>query len=213
MTAVGQDRGIICPLCILGLDDQACRADVEAAYRRLKRILSAESLMDTPQGWVQGQQALLSVEDAYRRIESGEHAKEADGCHAMPPREALHPRLGQLLVAAGKITLNQLEDAIEKQKTLDLPLGEILKASSLITQMELDRFLLNQRQIKLPLGSPYITGKRLLGLGLLTEDMVYIALIEQRTSGKPLGDVLVEHGWLSPAIRDLLLEERNAVIV
>jgi hypothetical protein len=70
--------------------------------------------------------------------------------------------------------------------------------------MELDAFLLNQSQIKLPPDSPYLIGQRLIGLGLVTEDMVRIALVEQRTSGKPLGTILVDRSWLANDILTVL---------
>ena len=37
--------------------------------------------------------------------------------------------------------------------------------------------------------------------------MVRIALVEQRATGKPVGSILVERGWLAQDILDALLGE------
>jgi len=196
----------VCPYCILGIRTGASRADVDAAYRRLIDSLNEENFLDSPQEWVQAQQAFMAIENAYMRIVEGDLDEEPVECRESDSHTAsIPPKLGQMLVAAGVISLEQLDEAIESQRTVDLPLGEILKGSSLVTQMELDSFLLNQQQIKLPPDSPYLIGQRLIGLGLVTEDMVRIALVEQRTTGEPLGKILVGHGWLAADILTALL--------
>jgi chorismate-pyruvate lyase len=203
----------ICPYCILGLKAGAPPADVEAAYNRLTEALAEDNFMDTPQEWVQAQQAYMAIENAYKRIKEGDEDEPHPECRESEEDEvSIPPKLGQLLVAAGVITIGQLEDAIAQQATVDLPLGEILKRSNLVTQMELDAFLLNQRQIKLPADSPYLIGQRLIGLGLVTEDMVRIALVEQRTTNKPLGRILVERGWLAGDILKVLTYGEEAQV-
>jgi len=201
MVEVQQNQRLSCPYAILGIEHGASQSDVDAAYQRLINMFDEENFMARPQSWVQAQQVSLSVENAYQRIcsDSALLSKEcADAGEEVPPK------LGQLLVAAGIITLEQLEETIAQQATLNLPLGEILKGSSLITQTELDSFLLNQRLIKLPPDSPYEIGQRLMGLGLITEDMLRIALIEERTSGRILTQVLLDRHWLDDEILDAL---------
>jgi len=202
MTALQNARST-CPYLLLGLTPAAGKDDVAQAYKNLKTSLDEDDCLATPQSWVQARQAALSIEDAYKRILNG----DTDEPLKKQPEnleELLPPKLGQLLVASGKITLEQLQDALKKQEVLQLPLGEILKSASLVTQMELDSFLLNQRLINLPSDTPHQIGQRLIGLGLVTEDMVRIGLVEQRTSGKRLGQILVERGWLADEILDAL---------
>ena len=204
----------ISPYCILGLSPGCSLKEVTMSYERLIRALQEEKLMGTPQSWVQAQQALMTIENAYKRIvENGEvdplspnrSSQVAPEMEEPTAAEGVPPKLGQLLVSAGKISLQELDEALSKQSVLDLPLGEILKGSSLVTQIELDAYLLNQRLIKLPPDSPYLIGQRLIGLGLVTEDMVRIALVDQRATNKPLGKILVERGWLSSDILDALV--------
>jgi len=211
MTYAQQIPNAVCPFCILGIKAGAGRAEVEEAYNRLISSFNEENFMDSPQEWVQAQQCYMSIENAYKRILEGDIDEVPDVCRESEGETAMiPPKLGHMLVAAGIITLEQLEDAIAKQRTVDLPIGEILKRSSLLTQMELDSFLLNQKTIKLPADSPYLIGQRLIGLGLVTEDMVRIALVEQRTSGAQLGRVLVERGWLAADILSALVNADRA---
>lgn len=196
---------------VLGLHEGAPTAAVKAAYKRLRqRLNQLDRWQPASLGYVQAQQALLAIEQAYTTLidanlksrydqEWKEHLKRGqDG--------EIQPKLGQLCVAAGIITLEQLEEAIEKQTMLDFPLGQILQQQRLISQTELDGLLLGQQLIRLPVESPYSLGQRLMALDLVTEDMVRIALIEQRTFGRPMEDLLVAHGWLDGEVLKALLE-------
>lgn len=193
-----------CPYLLLGLTPSAGQDEIEQAYEHLKSSLDEDECLSSPQSWVQARQATLTIEDAYKRILNGEAADDQARKVKEDVESLLPPKLGQLLVASGKITLEQLQDALREQSTLQIPLGEILKSASLVTQMELDSFLLSQRLINLPADTPHQIGQRLIGLGLVTEDMVRIALVEQRTSEKPLGQILVERGWLADEILQAL---------
>jgi hypothetical protein len=188
------------------LKSGASAGEVQNAFEQLKQIFDEEHFMETPQSWVQAQQAFMNIENAYKRIGEGDTELQELCREPAPAEEVVHPKLGQMLVAAGLISLEQLDLAIAKQETVDLKIGDVLKGMNLITQMELDSFLLNQSLIKLPLGSPYHFGKRLIGLGLVTEDMVRIALVEQRAVKRSLGDILVERNWLAREILDALVE-------
>lgn len=202
MVQVQPNQRLFCPYSILGVKHGTSLEQVEAAYNRLIKIFDEENFMSKPQSWVQAQQAQLAIENAYNRINNSAQEVLSEEC--AESNDSVPPKLGQLLVAAGIITLEQLDKAIAQQATLNLPLGEVLKGSSLITQMELDSFLLNQRLIKLPPDSPYEIGQRLMGLGLITEDMLRIALVEQRNSGKTITQILLDRHWLDESILDAL---------
>jgi hypothetical protein len=203
-----QTQRTISPYTILGIKPGRPKSQIEAIYRRLAQALDDEQFTRTPQCWVQSQQAYLAVEDAYARIADGS-AEEEREYGVDYEDEPIPARLGQMLVAEGLITLEQLEQALKDQASNHAPLGEILKTSSLITQMELDAFLLNQRLLRLPADSPHHIGQRLIGMGLITEDMLRIALLEQRTKDAPLGTVLIEHCWVAPEILAAIMESRE----
>lgn len=198
-------HGAINPFCILGLTPDATPEEVDLAYTYLSKAFEEDSFMDTPQSWYQAEQARMSIESAYQSIKNNEAADYE--CQDEP----IPLKLGQLLVATGIITYDELEEAIRQQKEINLPVGEILKRSSLITQLELEKFLLTQKNIRLPMDSPYRFGQRLLGMGLVPEDMIHIALLERRAVNLPLGEILVQKNWLSPRIFAVLTNEPRIV--
>lgn len=194
----------VSPWVVLGLKPGCPEPEVKHVYDRLLAAFAEENFMESPQSWVQAHQAYMAIDNAFDSIVDGSAGSAAVELKSLT--DELPPKLGQLLVASGTITLAELEAALKEQEKIDLPLGEILRNASLVTQMELDNFLLNQKLIKLPGDSPYHIGQRLIGLGLVTEDMVRIALVEQRTSGKSIGRILVERGWIAQEILNALLD-------
>lgn len=190
----------ICPFLILGLNKSASRLEVEEAYWQLFDAFADEGqFIHSPQAWVQAGQAVMEVDNAYQRILAKEFEDDDETI------EPFWPKLGQILIAAGKINLRQLHDAIAEQELEHRPLGEILKEKGYITQEELGAFLSSQDAIKLPEDSPYHLGLRLIGLRVVPEDMVCIALIEYCDTHKPIEETLVSRGWLSPEILEVLL--------
>jgi hypothetical protein len=189
----------ICPYLVLGLEKGATRLSVESAYWKLYDALEDEGrFLHSPQAWVQAAAALLEVENAYERIMSGDLEDLDD------KTEPFWPKLGQILIAAGKLNLRQLHDAIAEQEIEHKPLGEILIEKQLLNREELDAFLSSQNAIKLPEDSPYMFGLRLIGLSIVPEDMVCIALIEFCDRHTPIEETLVKRGWLSPEVLEVI---------
>ena len=62
-------------------------------------------------------------------------------------QEGRGPKLGEMLIKAGKITEQQLKEAIEQQKIVNRQLGEILLMMGLVSFEELNVFLANQKEI------------------------------------------------------------------
>jgi len=213
----GQSGGGLYSLyTILGLEDNAPETAVEEAYRSLRQRLDSRKFEQGSLADRQARQCLLSIENAFRTLTNqtarAKYLEEWQRSREQEFSGELQPKLGQLCVAAGMITLEDLEQAIETQAKLDLPIGQILQEQQLITQAELDGLLLGQQLISLPGDLPHKTGQRLIALGLVTEDMVRIALIEQRTFNRKLEDLLTAHGWLDPAILKILLEPADTVV-
>ena len=63
-------------------------------------------------------------------------------------RESLYLKIGEILVKAGKISIEQLDTALDKQRLVNKKLGEVLIMMSLITPDELQLYLLNQKSIE-----------------------------------------------------------------
>ena len=62
-------------------------------------------------------------------------------------QEGKELKLGEILIKAGKISEDQLNTAIERQKTGKRPLGEIFMMMGLITYNELKMVLVDQREL------------------------------------------------------------------
>ncbi len=193
---------------VLGLDENACDEAVNAAYSHLRHQLAALQLEPCSLGGAQAAQCLAAVEQSYQTLSNPERLSEYQHAWKLWLNDVeateMQPKLGQLCVAAGIITLDDLNNAIESQTKLDLPIGQIMQENLLITQAELDGLLLGQQLITLPVDLPHRIGQRLIALGLVTEDMVRIALIEQRTFDKELAELLIGHGWLDPDVFNIL---------
>lgn len=198
------------PYTVLGIDERASDEEVAASFHLLCERLSAHQFEAGTLGHVQMQQCRLGIEEAFKTLSDPEAKAQFERQWAaylekLSTGES-QPKLGQLCVASGMITLDDLQEAIKRQEQIDLPIGQILQQQKLISQAELDGLLIGQQLIRLPLDSPYSIGHRLLALGLVTEDMVRIALIERRTFDRELADILVEHGWLDRTILAILME-------
>jgi type II secretory ATPase GspE/PulE/Tfp pilus assembly ATPase PilB-like protein len=63
-------------------------------------------------------------------------------------QDSLYLKIGEILVKAGKISIEQLDKALDKQRIVNKKLGEVLIMMSLITPDELQLYLLNQKNIE-----------------------------------------------------------------
>ena len=63
-------------------------------------------------------------------------------------RDSIYLKIGEILVKAGKISIEQLGTALDKQRIVNKKLGEVLIMMSLITPDELQLYLLNQNSIE-----------------------------------------------------------------
>jgi type IV pilus assembly protein PilB len=62
--------------------------------------------------------------------------------------DAVYRKIGEILIKAGKISIEQLDTALGKQPLVNKKLGEVLIMMSLITPDELQLYLLNQKNIE-----------------------------------------------------------------
>ncbi len=185
---------------VLGIEEGASEEAVRRAYDELSRRLQPATSTGEAAASEQAQKCLQSIEKAVETLTDPDRkaAYEKDWKQFLKAASQgeIHPKLGQLCVAAGMISLEELEEAVESQTALNLPLGQVLQEHKLISQAELDGLLIGQQLIRFPPDSPHSIGQRLIALGLVTEDMVRIALIEERTFGKSIENILVGHGWV-----------------
>ncbi len=189
-------------LSLLNLPESASKDAVKQAYSALKRKLDNKNFTAGSKAAIQATTCRNALEKSYKLFDQnkddGEKEVQASGAPEM------RPRLGQLCVASGMISMEQLQEAVEAQVTENLPLGEVLQKKQFISQAELDGLLLGQEIIDVPSACKDPDGIRLVLFDLVTEEMVLIAQMEQKAQGKPIGELMSRHGWIDPAVLEAL---------
>lgn len=100
--------------------------------------------------------------------------------------------LGEILVSEGWITAEQLEHAtLNQAEAKDYrPIGDICVEKNWISRQEL-KTILKEHRVSLRIGD------LLVHLGLVTEEQIEHAMADQKSSGKRLGQVLIDKGFIS----------------
>jgi len=98
--------------------------------------------------------------------------------------------IGQRLIESGLLSGEQLSEALQLQFETGLLFGEICLLKGWLTYPSLKQCL--------PTMSSRL-GEKLLSHGYITMEQLWMSLLEQRHSGKKLGDILVARGWVDRA--------------
>lgn len=197
---------------VLGIPETASDLAVEEAYRYLQKAFAPENFPEgSPSAW-QAAKARDKIKQSYEALNDParreKHRQEVESQRGV--KENFNPKLGHICVAAGIITLDELEEAIVSQQDIDLPLGQILQEKRLLSQSELDGLLMGQQIFVAgePRPVDYPT-QRAMNMEVVTQDMIKIVLFDQRTSMSSLGELLIRRGWLEPAILDILVGQQK----
>jgi len=117
-------------------------------------------------------------------------------------------RLGELLARAGLVARARLDAALARQATHNGKLGALLVELSLIDEAELYAILALQSGLHQAVAEDVILflrarlGDILLGAAAVTDEQLLRALLQQETTGEPLGEILVRQGAISLAVRE-----------
>ncbi|MCA9802378.1 MAG: hypothetical protein KC777_10345 [Cyanobacteria bacterium HKST-UBA02] len=202
---------------ILGLAGNASLEQIQSAFEGLRDRLSASRFEAGSKADKQAASCLERCRQAFavlsdpdrkaaydRQIEHSE-TDSSTAAGTTGTTGTTRPRLGQLCVASGMISMNQLEEAVEAQIATGLPLGEILEEKRFISGVELEGLLLGQDLIDIQASCTDPLGQRLVALGIASEDMILIAQMEARAQDAGIGDVLTRRGWIEGEIISALL--------
>lgn len=195
---------------ILGIDPDASDAAIDEAFRYLSRNLNPTNFPTGSDSEHQAETCMGRIVPAYQNVrETGSRAQarqDAIAERAKPYNpDDMKPFLGHICVAAGIITLDDLNDAISKQSDIDLPLGQILQEKQLLSQTELDGLLMGQRLFGAPPRPLDSLTRRLMALGVVSRDMVKIALLDQRTNFvSTVPELIAKRGWVNEKIIKVL---------
>lgn len=188
-------------LLLLGMPDGATVSAIKKRYARLIDRLTRKEQQPVqyPQDDLQPARERLSESYEYWKklgVLDQENTSQVLSCT---------PKLGQVLVASGRITLSELASVLELQKSTvgnSNRFGELLVSIGTLTEEELEYFLNMQRLIELPTDHPERWGQRLVELGMISQDQLKIALIEHMQSGCSLRSAFIKRGWLSAEVLD-----------
>lgn len=117
-------------------------------------------------------------------------------------------RLGELLTRAGLLPRARLDAALDRQATNNGKLGALLVELGLLEEAELYSVLTLQSGLCQAAAEDVILflrarlGDILLGAAAVTEEQLLRALLQQESSGEPLGEILVRQGAISLAVRE-----------
>jgi CheY-specific phosphatase CheX len=111
---------------------------------------------------------------------------------------------GQYLLEKGRITSQQLLDALERQKGIMMPIGTIALERGLLTAAQVKAVLEQQKRSNLRFGEIAV------GLGYLTQAQLDELLDEQETSHRVrLGEALVSRGHIALETLEKELKDYN----
>lgn len=189
---------------VLGLQENAPATEVEAAYKLLLSELTSSKFVKGTNADEQAQKCLAAVEKAHDTLVNpalrAQFIEERSEYLKGEKRGDTRPRLGQLCVASGMISMNQLREAVQEQVKTGMPLGEVLQDKRFISAAELDGLLLGQEMIDVPSAVTEPMAVRLISLGLLSEDMGLIAQMEHRAQARSIADIVTRHQWVDPQV-------------
>ena len=190
---------------MLGIPEGAPAAEIDKAYKSLSTRLAPESFQVGP-AREQATKCLSAILDAYSSLTAGElsDSSKANG-HRQLNNETTHPRLGQMCVATGIISMEQLEEAVQEQMRSGLPLGEVLEDKQFLSRVQLEGLLQGQGLIDVDGERNDPIAQRLIALNLATLDMVLIAQMELKwQENASLVEAFVRHGWLTREVADAI---------
>lgn len=105
--------------------------------------------------------------------------------------------IGQRLIEGGYLKGEQLEEALKLQRETGLLLGEVCLLKGWVTFEQLKECLPTLRS-KL--------GEKLIALGYITIEQLWLALLEQRHSGERLGEILIVRGWVDRSVLESVIK-------
>lgn len=180
----------------LGLENGADRAAIDKAALKLMSALSRGC---------KSARADEQADIARHGVRTAYEALTAEGYEVQVTSPAVgRMRLGQICLASGMITLDQLQAAMKEQRASGKQLGEILLDRQYISQEELDGLLIGQDLIA-PDEISNPLALQLIALNLVAEELMIVALLEQRFASDTLGDQLVRRGWIEREVIDALI--------
>ncbi|WP_160295285.1 Ig-like domain-containing protein [Geobacter sp. OR-1] len=162
----------------------------------LERALDEQKQTKELLGQVLVRMGVLKARDVNAPLMVQEHLSHLEDAVRIAAGE--RQLLGALLVQSGRITGDQLDQAISEQKRTGEKLGEIFTRLGMLTERQLAALLDFQQNQTEKTPGPLRLGELLVATGHISREQLEKALSKQALSRKKLGEVLVEEGYARP---------------
>ncbi|WP_136526864.1 Ig-like domain-containing protein [Geomonas ferrireducens] len=162
--------------------------------RDLDRALREQKTTHELLGGVLVRMGVLRPEDVAAPLSIQQHLNQIEDAVKLAAGD--RQLLGALLVKSGRITEQQLDEAISEQKRSGERLGEVFMRLGMLTELQLKGLLDWQKNQQAPAETPLRLGELLVATGHITREQLGRALAKQGDSGRKLGDILVAEGYV-----------------
>lgn len=146
---------------------------------------------------------LQAVLDFQKDVRLNRHAKFA---------ALLSNRLGTMLLRTAAITQEQLDRAVAEHESKGGLLGEVLVRQGALAPETLNNALNSQRRFAAQNPTPFSLGRMLVQAGAISEATLAKAIERQRSTGRRLGEVLLELDFLAEDVLQRFLARQRKLI-
>ncbi|HVK53763.1 MAG TPA: hypothetical protein VM532_01920 [Burkholderiales bacterium] len=135
----------------------------------------------------------------------------SDPVEALSLVSGIRSRLGEILLQTSCISSHQLEHALELQKESGERLGEMLIGLGWLTRNDLDTALAIQqhKENMAKTGRRFRLGEILVATSQISRQQLQDALTKQKLTGRKLGHILVDDGYVGPEQVNRALQLQN----
>ncbi|MBY0546178.1 MAG: hypothetical protein K2W95_02745 [Candidatus Obscuribacterales bacterium] len=186
---------------LMGIDEDASPREMKLQYQRLMAALFALDA-NNPKYEDRLSKARERLSVAYESTKKIDSKRDTGVCTSSEQPTSAVPKIGELLIEAGIIDNNQLEAALEVQRSSKqpIPIGRLFVHWNLITWDELAFYLRIQDLLKLDPTAKERFTRQLLDLGLISAEELEIVQLDCETVGCSLEHAICRRGWLKPEL-------------
>jgi hypothetical protein len=127
-------------------------------------------------------------------------ANELEDAHRLCIEHNFRPKLGQLLIASGRLSACDLDSMLlvhDAEGIKNVPMGKLLVIAGLMTGEELALYFALQKLLKVGGRKQDEWGVHLVERGIITQDQLNTAMNDVQSKNTTLKEALVARNWIS----------------
>jgi len=154
-------------------------------------------------GW---DQAMISMPRMpFKEVMHHLSANELEDAHKLCVEHNFRPKLGQLLIASGRLSASDLDSMLivhDAEGIKSVPMGKLLVIAGLLTGEELALYFALQKLLKVGGRKQDEWGMHLVERGIITQDQLNTAMNDMQSKDISLKDALVARSWISKELSE-----------